>query len=146
MSAVPPSVNTTSTRTPTSSSLTNSPVASIPFIRRLFVTDPATLPSSSVSSAAQSKPFRRHSFDLGTVIWTEHSFTSTTTATTSPSPVSHSATSTPTAQFGRPLQHVTAGHQLPAAINAADIAQGSPATQKAPKLLERLCRQEWDFS
>jgi len=141
MSGVPPTVNTRSITTPGSPSFSNSPVASIPFIRRLFVADPATLPSAS----AQSKPFRRHSFDLGTVIWTEHSFT-TAAATTSPSPVSsHSATSTPTAQFGRPLQHVTAGHPLPAAINAADMTHGSP-TQKAPKLLERLCRQEWDFS
>ena len=145
MSGITPSVNTSPFPTSASPSLTNSPVASIPFIRRLFVSDPSTLPSYADSSSAQSKPFRRHSFDLGTVIWTEHSFTSSA-ATTSPSPVSHSATSTPIAQFGRPLQHVTAGHQLPAAINAADIAQSSSNAQKAPKLLERLCRQEWDFS
>ena len=143
MSGIPPSVSTASS-TPASPSLTNSPVASIPFIRHLFVSDPSRLPSSA-HSAAQSKPFRRHSFDMGTAIWTEHSFTSAAHHTT-PSPVSLSAASTPTASLGRPLQHVTQGHELPQAVNAADIAPGSTAAQKAPKLLERLCRQEWDFS
>ena len=142
MSSMTPSVNTSHISTPTSPSLTNSPVASIPFIRRLFVAEPAPLASHSSSA----KPFRRHSFDMGTVIWTEHSFTSAAGAVGSPSPVSHSAVSSPIAQFGRPLQHVTTGHPLPAAINAADIAHGNSSTQKAPKLLERLCRQEWDFS
>ena len=142
------------------SSLPSSPVASLPFIRRLFVTDSASSLSSPVrdADAFHPSPYRRHSFAYGTTAWicpasptaqasAVSSFQSSHSLPSAPFPfTSASATSSP----------MYAGSGLPplpqlSGLDAFDLsapAQGGVAAPftKSSKLLEKLCKFEWDFS
>jgi hypothetical protein len=127
-----------------SASLPSSPVRSLPFIRRLFVQDTSSLPSSLHQSGFQ--PSRRHSFDVGTVVWTEQrslaSAQQHAAASSSSSSLPGSAASSPASSpSALPISGSMSG------VNAMDLSSSFSLSQSTPrhkqsssKMLETFCK------
>ena len=141
------------------SSLPSSPVTSLPFIRRLFVTDPSSLSSSHPPSSFHPD-YRRHSFDAGTIVWTDRrasaSAASSSTSAFSPTACPPSSPS-PTYSLSAASSPSFAACPLPpppqlGGVDALDLSASTAGNRSplnkggASKLLQKLCRYEWDFS
>ena len=138
------------------SSLPSSPVTSLPFIRRLFVSDPSAMAPSHPHPFHPE--YRRHSFDAGTVVWTDRrsSALSVTSASTSPTASPTSPSSSASYSLSAASSPSYNASPLPpppqlSGVDAFDLSASTPASRtplskKPSKLLEKLCKYEWDFS